>query len=393
MARPNKISKPILDGAVSLYLRNKTWHARFRIGKHIIRISTKQTEFERARQNAADAYMRAKYRDQEGLPAITTKSFRSLAFSVIADLEGAISEGRGKSVYRDYIEVLRRYHITYFANTAITSIGTQELKNFAEWREKEFGRVPAASTINTHNAALNRVFDYAVDKGFLSRSRVPELKNNGKRSTRRPDFTLDEYKLMMAQSLAWARNGRAGKIQWKRRVLRNYIHFVISTGVRPGTETAGLKWRHTRFVERDGKTYLAISVDGKTGRRELIARPNVIHVLKQLHNWNEKVKKTPIAELVGSKSDEYIFALPTGEEVKNLEAPFKALLEHCGLLEDKATGQPRTLYSLRHSYITFALLYRKTPIHLLAKQCGTSVAMIEAHYSHLTAVLAADQLG
>ena len=50
------------------------------------------------------------------------------------------------------------------------------------------------------------------------------------------------------------------------------------------------------------------------------------------------------------------------------------------------------LYSLRHTYATLALTHDKTEIHTLAKQMGTSVGMIEKHYSHLDAVKAVHQL-
>ena len=38
------------------------------------------------------------------------------------------------------------------------------------------------------------------------------------------------------------------------------------------------------------------------------------------------------------------------------------------------------------------LLHDQVPIHTLAKQMGTSVLMIERHYSHLKVVQAIDQL-
>ena len=56
-----------------------------------------------------------------------------------------------------------------------------------------------------------------------------------------------------------------------------------------------------------------------------------------------------------------------------------------------AEGQNRTLYSLRHTYATFELL-AGTDIHTLSKQMGNSAAMIERHYSKLTATMAADRL-
>jgi site-specific recombinase XerD len=55
-------------------------------------------------------------------------------------------------------------------------------------------------------------------------------------------------------------------------------------------------------------------------------------------------------------------------------------------------GQMRTLYSFRHTYATFELLENGMDIHTLAKQMGNSAAMIEKHYSKLTATMAAERL-
>jgi integrase len=55
-------------------------------------------------------------------------------------------------------------------------------------------------------------------------------------------------------------------------------------------------------------------------------------------------------------------------------------------------GQNRTLYSLRHTYARLELLRNSTDIHTLSKQMGNSAAMIERHYSKLTATMAAERL-
>ncbi len=52
--------------------------------------------------------------------------------------------------------------------------------------------------------------------------------------------------------------------------------------------------------------------------------------------------------------------------------------------------KPRTLYSLRHFYATYQL-FRGSNIHQLAIQMGTSVGMLEKHYSKLTPMLLADE--
>lgn len=45
-------------------------------------------------------------------------------------------------------------------------------------------------------------------------------------------------------------------------------------------------------------------------------------------------------------------------------------------------GQRLTLCSCRHFYITQRLL-KGTDIHLLCRNCGTSIQQVERHYSHV----------
>jgi hypothetical protein len=59
---------------------------------------------------------------------------------------------------------------------------------------------------------------------------------------------------------------------------------------------------------------------------------------------------------------------------------------------DLIAFREQVLYSFRNTYATIALERDNVPVHTLAKQMGTSVKMIEQHYSHLDAVKAIDQL-
>lgn len=60
-------------------------------------------------------------------------------------------------------------------------------------------------------------------------------------------------------------------------------------------------------------------------------------------------------------------------------------------LEHSPHGE-RTLYSLRHSYITWELVAQTAPIDALARQCGTSTEIIERHYSHVIPTMCSQQL-
>ena len=64
-----------------------------------------------------------------------------------------------------------------------------------------------------------------------------------------------------------------------------------------------------------------------------------------------------------------------------------------GVSVNASNGQNRTRYSLRRTYATLALVSGDVDIHTLSRQMGTSVAMLERHYSKLTATMAAARLG
>jgi integrase len=58
---------------------------------------------------------------------------------------------------------------------------------------------------------------------------------------------------------------------------------------------------------------------------------------------------------------------------------FNAILEEEKLRKDR-DGKPRTAYSLRHTYICLRLL-EGADIYQIAKNCRTSVEMIEKYYA------------
>ena len=162
-------------GEVVLYKRgdSKRWQARFKL-KDLKwrRVATKQQNLQYAAQTACEAYDRARFLFAENIP-ISSKRFDVVARLAIEEMEAQIASGNGKSVYNDYITVSKKYLIPFFGNYNLTSIGYEELKKFGTWRIKTMGRTPVMSTITTHNSAMNRVFDTAVERGWIAQAQVP----------------------------------------------------------------------------------------------------------------------------------------------------------------------------------------------------------------------------
>ena len=374
MPQLSEKSVTLLDGAVVLTLRSRSsaWQARFRIGNRWLRVTTKQTELEKAKETARDMYLRARFRDEEGLPVVS-KRFSQVAALAKSKMETQLKHGEGKSVYKDYIIAINNYLIPFFGSYNVNNIDYALVKEFAVWRKAKMGHEPKSSSISTHNSALNRVFDEAMERGFMTKSQVPELKNKGVKSERRPDFSLEEYRQLIRYMRSWIRAGKEGKSRWMRELLRDYVLILANTGMRHGTESYGLKWKHISFFKDKGREFLLMNVKGKTGQRELVARHNVVAYLQRIHKRTDDIKDLTFDELIKKGVDKEVFRLPDGSKTQGLNLTFEILLKDAGLLVDRKTDQNRTLYSLRHTYATFGMVYAGLPIHLLAKQMGTSV--------------------
>lgn len=372
-------SVQVLNGKIVLFRRKRSplWQARFRIGRKWIRTSTKKEKLKEAQGIAIEAYHEAKFKEKHDLP-VTSRKFRSVAEAVKANLQKAIDAGEGKAVFRDYVQCIDNYLIDFFGNHNVETIDYRLLQQFSKWRENGMGRVPAKSTINTHTAALNRVFEEAVSQGYMKQSQVPHMKNggNGKASERRPDFSIDEYRQLYRYMRKWVR--QEGKGVEMRYLLRDAVLFLANSGVRYGTEFYDLKWKHISY--RDGT--LLMHVSGKTGPREAIPRANCIRFLRRIQLRANDLKDMTFEQAI--KQDKHVFRTASGVRSINLHQTFRKLMKDSGLMKCPKTGQNRTLYSLRHLYISQALINGRTDIHTLARQCGTSEMMISKHYSHLT---------
>ena len=393
MPQLSDASVQILDGAVVLFQRKRSsaWQMRYKVGSRWQRATTKERALVRAKEVAQEIYLRARFREQEGLPLVT-KRFSAVARLAQHRMQTAAAQGAGLKIYTSYIAAIDNYLTPFFGHHNIDRIDHALIKQFDTWRAGKMGHAPKASTVNSHNSALNRVFDEALERGFITKVQIPTLVKKKKDGERRPDFTLDEYRRLYRYMRSWIRRGRDGKSRQMRALLRDYVLILANTGMRHGTESYGLKWKHISFFEERGRRFLLMTVSGKTGQREIVARHHCVVYLKRIHERSLDICGMSFEDVLAKGVDEYVFRLPDGTQSLNLHQTFERLLKDAGLLLDRRSDVNRTLYSLRHTYATLSLVHSHVHVHLLAKQMGTSTLMIERHYSHLTPRMRAAEL-
>ena len=383
------------DGDVVLYKRVGigVWQCRYRmLSGTWQRTSTGQRNLVDAAQRACELYDEARYRQRLGLAPVARR-FREAAEATVVELRAALAAGTGKRVYADYCAAIERYLIPFFGNRFFDRIDHRAVSEFEQWRNGQIGHSPAHSTLLTYAAAWNRVQQTAVERGWITAATLlPSLSVRGRRSQARPGFTAEEVHRLRQFMQAWSVvQSRRTEVREMRLLLRDYVELLLLTGIRHGTEAMRIEWRHWQWhKDNAGKKYLRLRVSGKTGARWLIAKHQAITVLERLAARDEQCAGKTLDEVLTAQIPVLVFRFSTGKQPHHFNAVFRRLLVDCSLLLDNA-GQTRTLYSLRHTYATTELL-AGTDIHTLARQMGTSVLMLERHYSKLTATMAAAKL-
>lgn len=371
------------DGEVVLYRRPRSskWQARIKVSGRWHRISTGERDPERAGAKACRRQDEMQLRVEVGRPPIA-RTFKQVAELAISDMKAQSEAGEGRVAFKDYIGALNRYFIPYFGRRSVDAITWRDLQEFNIWRVKKLGRVPKASTLNNHNAALRKVFNTAVAEAWMPEARVPLIPGKGAEGSRRPTFTEEEIDLMDDDffprwiNLAAGEDGvpatRNPKTPHIRSLLHDYSMFVADTGVRPGTEMRNMRWCDIERIKLKGRDYWVAKVRGKTGAREIVLDHFATVAL------NGRMSLLDAAP----KPSDRVWLLPDGHEPRDLHGAFEQFLTWAKLLED-GEGKRRTLYSLRHYYATKRIIEGSVDLHTLARQMGTSVGMIEKHYSHL----------
>ncbi len=416
MAIKKESTHRLIHRNLTLYQREHSavWQCRYKVDSKWIRATTKETQLDLAINKAKELLVEAEIRKRSGIPVVT-KRFKDIAMLAIDRMERDLRGGLGKVIYNDYIRIIKERFIPSLGQRLITNIDYDALQQYYDDREATYGTALSNSNRKTQNAAFNRVFDEAIVRGYLTESNRPKLDGKTKDSVRRPAFELHEIRALLKNLGPYIDSARTKDARERREILRDYVEMLIDTGARPGIELLDMKWKQIRFmmnpistvtdqVDEEGEVIevhslnrsCEMTVKGKTGQRQIIGRLPSIRVLERIAMRNYGVKssiKDPLAELIKPTNDDYIFRTREGRDLSDvLNHMFDTFLADHGLLIDPKTNQKRVFYSLRHTYATLSLTHDQVPIHTLAKQMGTSVLMIEKHYSHLQVIQAIEQL-
>ncbi len=302
--------------------------------------------------------------------------------------------------WRDYLIHLR------IQKKELDKVEPAKLRNFGTWymnKPKQSalhtGKVKSTELINNNISEVIRMYhQLGVRERYISGSQVPQidrLKQQLDERFKRDIMNEEEYeefwRYLQFNYITKKHNPLVDAKELEiRKIWKEFIFIMSNVGFRP-KELCGIKLTeitdNPNWSDERRATDCLMKVrkeNSKTGRARVCVAP----VRKRIERILASYKKIGIEHqpedylfishrwVVNGKRDPYTRVM--------MYARLKTVLEKSGLMAKfKKEDKRISLYSFRHQYACWRLRYGDVPIHLLAKQMGTSIQKIEATYGHI----------
>lgn len=269
----------------------------------------------------------------------------------------------------------------FFKNHPLAQIDVHVLEQFIAFLTR---KNLCASTMQGYIAQARKILRMLHRKKILQA--VPEFPALRTQANSRGAFTITEYKAILRRSKElrheiysdWA----VGAKVWIKQDFHQMpfemcglIRFMVYTFVRPG-DIRQIKNKHVEVIQ-NAHRYLRLNLpEIKRHKAPTVSLPSAVHIFAKLLEYQRSRGY--------GRPDDYVFF----PEVENRRVVldiagwcFNWILKDLGLKKGPH-GTDRSLYSLRHTAITFRLIYGgNIDLLTLARNARTSVEMIEKFYA------------
>jgi integrase len=394
-----------MDGRLHVYRRENSRHwqaSAFFEGKNH-RVTTKEESLSRAKDFAEDWFLELKGKVRRG-EVKGGKTFKVAADQWLREIVVLTEGERSPKYVGEHRARLEGHLLPFLGKKSLLEITPGLVQEYRIHRattgfDHRTGKPlkPTRSTLLKEIVCLRQVLKCANRQGWLPY--LPNLaapfRASGKIS-HRGWFSLSEYNQLWRATQRRARTPEKARWKWSCEQLHDYVLFMANTGLRPD-ESARLEFRDVEIVDDDssGERILEIEVRGKRGVGFCKSMPGAVLPFERLsarlraadQEGPAEGRRSVATDETGAKEKRKAIHRAKPRPTERLfpqthRELFNLILDEEGLKVDR-DGQRRTAYSLRHTYICMRLM-EGADIYQVAKNCRTSVEMIETFYaSHL----------
>jgi integrase len=359
----------MMGGKLHVYKRDNSsnWQASTYLHGRNWRVSTKEDSLGHAMDFAEDWYLglRGKARNGE---LKSGKKFRDAAKHFLHEYVTLIQNERNPVYVKGYEVNLRAHLLPFFGDKVLSEITpglVQEYRVKRAQTKTHLGAAPSRSTLHKEIVVLRQVLKFSNRQGWIPY--VPDLSPPYKASgkiTHRAWFSPAEYEQLYKATGKRAKEPLHNRHRWACAQFHDFVLFMANTGLRPD-EASRLEYRDVSIVKDADTKETILEIEVRAGKRGEGWCKSTTQAVFPFQRMVERNKPKPSDRLFPSKHHH--------RELLN------TILGELKLKFDR-NGNRRTAYSLRHTYICMRLM-EGANVWQIAKNCRTSVEMIEKYYA------------
>ena len=351
---------------------SRYWWVRYYTQGRVLKKSTKTEDKKVAVEFAKKFYEETLLRERNLLPLSQNRSFEKCALMLLEEQEQLIARGeRNSKLNKNDRLKLDKDILPFFAEYNVRDITYKHINDYVR---KLSERNLRPTTIKSHLTLLNKILTVALRERIVDR--LPPMPKIKVVDAARGWFSNDEYDLLKKTSLKLAKDGEVVRYHRITREMYLLILFMTNTFLRP-SDIKHLRNRNVQVVENE-HTYLRIQTDkSKTVTSAVVSMEAAVGVYGEIKDLQQSLNRR-----TGPEDFVFFPHLPNRDyALQTMRRQFERILEDAQL-KKSATGESRTLYSLRHTAIMFRLtMGDHIDLLSLARNARTSVDMIERFYA------------
>lgn len=368
----------LFDGRIRLYRTTHSgdvWQFQMYVQseQRYVRKSLKTRDKGIAAERAETMFIdyRSKISRDEKIFSITAKQLteKFIIFETERHESGQIRLGRLANIKTHS----KRYLEFIGETTAIQNFAGKEFRNYRSFRQKAKNDITMTAVLN-ELMTIGKMYTFARNEGYIGASyKIDYGKIRvGSDDARRDGYTIEEYTRLINFSKNFAKKSRDSEDKYYRELTHLFILGMSHFGFRTG-ELLNLKWSDVEFF-KDGRVQITIRPENtKVNKRRVLQGLNseIFTRIKSISSY--------------TKDDCFVFSVYSKDKqlTKTLLYDYFNSLVKVVKSKYEDFDDTKSLYSLRHFYITIHLMAEQLSPYMLAKYTGTSLQQIQKTYDHI----------
>lgn len=382
----------VYDGEIMIYKTTNSgdvWQMRMWVGseKKYVRESLRTRDKTEATEEAKRRFLNYNHLIKNGqkIFSITTNELRQRYLVHVDELvrSGQLSSGRQTN-----IKTFTKHYIQFVGkDRKIANIDKKEFQGYRAHRQKDKSDIKMSVVVN-ESITIKQMYRWAENEGLISNYKpdfgvikVP------KDDTVRDGFTIKEYKQLTDVASKWYQRVPKNFLKFEeesfyRKSIRDFILLMSNYGFRTG-ELMLVKYKDIEF--KSGKrTDVHIPAANTKVRKSRITGGLRGDVFKRKMDYSEPFNNSNDYLFTGYKTEKNISRYVVYDYFNKLTLEVKEKYPEY--------DTSKTLYSLRHFFITWHLTIGKMNVYDLARVAGTSLKQIQDHYDHVSQTHRIDEM-